>query len=282
MEKGRIRRLAKPLTEEERKAEEFFIIDAEENTEEHIKAYKAHGSSFGGKYICSDLFKETYPLYSQNNESRQKYNLVVHNSAAVLANEMFNISVQDSSISKCIFLTGIPGGGKSFFIQSLMAYDVLSDDVMVYEGSIISPSIYEKLEAAKAAGKEIYIVIINPTIELAEQNVISRIQEIGRGATCEVMARIASGIPEAISQIHEKYPDITIAIVNKSNNYELNYSLGIQNIGDLYHGTYEEILAKVEYLRKRDLENLFNPVDESLVNNDSTLTEGEEDYDQKR
>ncbi len=281
MEKGIIKKLNKPLTEEEKLAEAFFIQDAEDNTLMHIKAYQRHPSSCNGRYICSDLFKETYPLYSESNASREKYNIVIHNSAAVLANEMFGIDVKDPSIKRCIFLTGIPGGGKSFFTQSLYTYDIIGEDTMVYEGSIISPSVHEKIQSAMQMGKEIYIIIVNPSLELAERNVISRLSEIGRDATCDVMAKIASEIPRAIAQIHEAYPDISLAIINKTSNTDLDCKIGFDDLDCLYRGSFNEILARLQALRAQYLAEA-STLSPGEVAEDMPKGELDEDYNQKR
>ena len=72
--------------------------------------------SFEGRYVCSDLFKETFPEFSASNEARGRYNNPLHNSAAVLASEQFRRRVRDASRPEqdtVIFLTGVPGAGKT-------------------------------------------------------------------------------------------------------------------------------------------------------------------------
>ena len=68
MEKGKIRRLNN-LEEELAQIQEMFIQDAEENTNQHFEQYHQLESSINGKYICSDLFKETFPRYTESIES---------------------------------------------------------------------------------------------------------------------------------------------------------------------------------------------------------------------
>ena len=72
--------------------------------------------SFAGRYVCSDLFKETFPEFAASNEARGRYNNPLHNSAAVLASEQFRRMVQDPADpgrNTVIFLTGVPGAGKT-------------------------------------------------------------------------------------------------------------------------------------------------------------------------
>ncbi len=84
-------------------------------TEMHIQRYCDDPRSFGGRYVAADLFKETFEQYAESKESRNRYNLPVHNSAAVLSAEQLRrlIAEVDPSRDKLIFLTGIPGAGKT-------------------------------------------------------------------------------------------------------------------------------------------------------------------------
>ena len=174
MEKGKIRRIAEFMSPELQEIEELFIKEAEENTDEYLKKYQELPASFGGNYICSDLFKETFYIYSQSPQSRKKYARIIHNSAAVLANEMFQIKVNNPEIKKCIFVSGVPGAGKSFLIQSLLLASEINRDTMIYEGDITTETIYDKLNKVTEKEMEVYIIIVNPTLELAEENVITR------------------------------------------------------------------------------------------------------------
>lgn len=249
MEKGKIRKLNKELSPELESAQDFFIQEAENNTENYIKKYQQLDSSINGQYICSDLFKETFEKYTESIDTRKKYSEVIHNSAAVLANELFQRRIVDPNYNKCIFLTGVPGAGKSFLVQSLALAGEIDDETLIYEGDITTPSIYEKIEKAAENGKELFFIVVNPTLELAQTNAINRSFEIGRGASCETMARIMSKIPNALVEIKERFPDINIAIYNKTTNYDIEYAIGFDNISMLDHGTYDEILEKLRELR---------------------------------
>ncbi len=263
MEKGKIRKLNKELSLELESAQDFFIQEAENNTENYIKKYQQLDSSINGQYICSDLFKETFEKYTESINTRKKYSEVIHNSAAVLANELFQRRIIDPNYNKCIFLTGVPGAGKSFLVQSLALAGEIDDETLIYEGDITTPSIYEKIEKAAENGKELFFIVVNPTLELAQTNAINRSFEIGRGASCETMARIMSRIPNALVEIKERFPDINIAIYNKTTNYDIEYAIGFDNISMLDHGTYDEILEKLRELR---LEILAKKKD-SLIEN---------------
>lgn len=267
MEKGKIRRLEQ-ISDELKVIQEHFIKEAEENTDFYMDSYINHPSSLSGRYVCSDLFKETFPEYIESLESRKKYSSVIHNSAAVLANEMFYKNIKNPNIKKGIFLSGIPGAGKSFLVQSLALSGAIGDDTLIYEGDINSPTIFEKIEAVKAAGIEIHIVIVNPTIELAQTNAINRSLEIGRGASCETMARIMSKIPESLKIIQEKFPESDLAIYNKKTNYDIDILYGYDNIDILFHGTYEQILNQLQELRLQILKNIKKKIEQGEIDKD--------------
>lgn len=264
MEKGKIRRLIN-IPEELKADQEYFIEEAENNTTFYMESYRNHPSSLNGHYVCSDLFKETFQKYTESLESRKRYSEVIHNSAAVLANEMFHQNVQDPSIKECIFLSGVPGGGKSFLIQSLALSGAIGDDTMIYEGDITTPTIIEKIEAAKKAGKTLHIIVVNPTLELAQRNAINRSFEIGRGASCETMARILSRIPGALENIHASYPEIDLAIYNKTTNYDITCEYGFEKATVLNHGSYEEILEKLRELRVQLLSELKKKIEDKKI-----------------
>lgn len=265
MEKGIIRRLNKKLSYELSEMENYFIDQAENNTEQYIYRYKNLQASFNGNYICSDLFKETFLEYTQSIETRKLYAEIIHNSAAVLANEMFHEKICSGKIKKCIFISGVPGAGKSFLIQSLLMSGVISEDTMIYEGDISSPSIYEKIEAVVKHGSEPSIIIVNPTLELAQRNAIMRHYEIGRGASCETMARIMSRIPLALQEIKSRYPDIQLGIYNKISNYDIENFIGFENMYLLNHGSYEEILAELQALRLKILKEISEDLKKKTV-----------------
>lgn len=253
IEHGKIRRLNKELSPELKQMEEYFISQVENNSDKYFSKYNSLESSFNGQYICSDLFKETFDEYTESIETRMHYSEVIHNSCAVMAGELFERQAKNPNIQKCIFLTGVPGAGKSYLIQSLFLQGIISNDTMVFEGDISSPSIREKFEMVKNNGKEIHIIVVNPTLELAQENAIRRHFEIGRGASSSTMARILAGIPNAIANLSQDY-DITVGIFNKSSNYDIE-TVVTDDIDEImantYHGTKEEIEQRLLELREQ-------------------------------
>lgn len=239
----------------------FFIDEAENNTEKYLEKYKSLIESNNGHYINADLMKETFSVFSVSPINRKKYNLTIHNSAAVLSNELFKQMLESKMFKHCIFLTGAPGAGKTFFIQSLFLTKSISEDTLVYEVNITSPSIFSKIESAQMNSVECSIIVINSPLELSVQNAIERENKIGRSVTPYTMAKIYSEIPDYLLQIHQKYPFINLGIFDKINNYEAKYKLGFENINKLNHGNFETLykrLTKLMQYYKSKLSNRDN------------------------
>ena len=70
----------------------------EADPERFLAAYRLDSRSFQGRYVNSDLMKEMFPEYSESKEHRNRYNLPVHNDAAVLAAAQFRAAIADDSI----------------------------------------------------------------------------------------------------------------------------------------------------------------------------------------
>lgn len=241
------------LTEEERKLEEYFIKEATLHPKEHVETYKNFLSSLNGRYICSDLMKETFAFYTESRETRNAYNYIVHDSAATLTNELYKEQVKDENITDCIFLTGIPGAGKSFFVQSLNLEGEIPDNVMIYEGSITTDTIIDKISLARENNKRVHIIVINSTLELAYQNVLTRIKESGRGASIQTMAKIASGLYEAVKRLYTMFNnELEIGIYKKEENDKIEIYTGIEEIEELNIGSYEEVLKRLEEIKEEE------------------------------
>ncbi|MBO6195047.1 MAG: zeta toxin family protein [Bacilli bacterium] len=239
-------------SEIERKGQDYFIKLASEHTDECIEKYKNLEQSFGGRYVCSDLFKEIFPLYNSDRNSRNLFISAVHNSSACLANEQFQRLAKDESISDCVFLTGIPGAGKSFFIESLRESGELKENMVIYEGDINSlDTIRQKINVMQENGKKVHIIVVNPTIELAYKNACKRLEIVGRGASKKTIARIASGIPGALQTLNIEFKDLDIGIYDKKTNTDIKSYVGIENLDLLDHGSFNEILDELDQLEAK-------------------------------
>jgi signal recognition particle GTPase len=94
----------------------FEKVDRAAVQDQVCLAVEAEFGSFQGRYVNSDLMKEMFPEYNASRDHRNKYNLPVHNAAAVLASAQFRASIADDSVperTNVVFLTGVPGAGKT-------------------------------------------------------------------------------------------------------------------------------------------------------------------------
>lgn len=92
--------------------QERVAQQVERDPQRFLALYAADPRSFGGRYVNSDLMKETFAEYRESPEARNRYNAVVHNAAAVLAAEQYRRAIannSDPSRDTAVFLTGIPG-----------------------------------------------------------------------------------------------------------------------------------------------------------------------------
>ncbi|MBR4877702.1 MAG: zeta toxin family protein, partial [Rhodocyclaceae bacterium] len=201
----------------DRQAVQDAVIEAvERDPEQFLRAYVADERSYGGRYISADLFKEQFAQFAQSKESRNRYNTPVHNAAAVLAAEQFRRALSDDSEpqrDKVIFLTGIPGAGKT---SSVLAGGALPDDWrLVFEGQLSRPALaIGKIQQALDAGLRPVIIVVHARPENALEHTLVRFDEYGRGASINVMADIQGNLPDSLSQIRETFGDQVELIVH--------------------------------------------------------------------
>lgn len=226
-------------------AEESVITSTLADPDKYIDAYKQDDRSFNGRFVCSDLFKERYEVYADSKESRNRFNGAVHNSAAVLAAEQFRRTLADNSTPEqdtAIFLTGIPGAGKTTTILS--NGELPAHIRVVYEGQLSNPqTTVEKVKQALDAGLNVEIVVVHPKPENALNNTFKRYSQEGRGASIEVMATIQGGLPESLELVHDRFGDaVSLTVVDRRDpNYSVQLS-GWEHLPVLSsEGNYYEI-----------------------------------------
>lgn len=189
--------------------EDAVIAAVEADPEPFLAAYQQHPSSFAGRYVCADLFKETFPEYAASPESRGRFNGVVHNAAAVLSSEQFRRVIADASDpdrDTAIFLTGIPGAGKTSFV--LAGGDLDTKTRVIFEGQLVNPATsIEKIGQAIDAGLKPVVLAVHPRPEDALANTFRRFTETGRGAGIGVMADIQGGLPDGLRAIERAFGD---------------------------------------------------------------------------
>lgn len=197
-----------PFEDPERASVEQKAIDLVENKPEILfEKYKSLDESFNGRYINSDLFKEVFEDYSTSPANRTVFNVPVHNSAAVLANALFREMVtsdDNSHGSKVLFITGIPGAGKTTAIQG-MKFD-FNNFKVVYEGQLSTfEQAKEKIAFCLQNKCEVDIVAFHRKPEKALFHTILRYYKIGRGASITAMSNIQGGMADSFEKIFNEF-----------------------------------------------------------------------------
>ncbi len=241
----------RPYPEADRnEAQERIARAIEDDAEPFFARYHALAQSFDGRYVCSDLFKETFPEFSASNEARGRYNNPLHNSAAVLASEQFRRRVQDASRPEqdtVIFLTGVPGAGKTTAILS--ESDLEANVRMVYEGQLARPeSVLPKIEQVLDAGLQPVIVAVHTPAEVALLNTLRRHERHGRGASIEAMASIQGELPQGLAAIYERFGDrVEFQLFDRREGLgATQQKTGWGQLSELQsEGTYEHIKARL-------------------------------------
>ncbi|MDM0036826.1 zeta toxin family protein [Variovorax sp. J22P271] len=195
--------------------QEEVIRAVEANPEPFIERYKAHPDNFGGRYVCADNFKDTFDQFRASPDARNRYNTPVHNAAAVLSSELYRRMLRDDSDpgrNEVIFLTGVPGAGKT---SKVLSAGVPPRTRVVFEGQLNRPEpSMEKMQAAIDAGLRPTIVAVQVTPEVALGRTFKRFEEYGRGASIAVMADIQGGLPEGLRKIHDRFGDSVGLIIH--------------------------------------------------------------------
>ena len=231
-------------------AENNAIASTLADPDKHIAAYKQDVRSFNGRYVCADLFKETFDVYAASKESKGRYNGAVHNSAAVLSAEQFRRTLADDSHPErntAVFLTGSPGAGKT---SSILASGELDPDTrVVFEGQLSNPKTsIEKIQQALDAGLHVKIMVVHPLPENALDNTLKRYYQEGRGASIEVMAGIQGRLPASLAAVHNKFGDAVSLMIFDRRDFKNSTKLsGWDNLPLLSsEGDYERIKHRLK------------------------------------
>ncbi len=230
--------------------QEQVCLAVEADPERFLAAYRLDSRSFQGRYVNSDLMKEVFPEFNASKEHRNRYNLPVHNAAAVLAAAQFRIAVADDSVPgrrNALFLTGVPGAGKTTAVVANK--DQFPQDARIlYEGQLSDPvNAIPKFEMAFDNGLNVEIVAIHVTSEQALAKTILRFEKEGRGATIEALARIQGLLPSGLRHIFAHFGNrIGFSIVDKRGTMKSVWLSGWQSLPLLEsEGDYEHIKRKL-------------------------------------
>jgi hypothetical protein len=224
--------------------QERVAVQVERDPETFLSRYLADPRSFGGRYVNSDLIKETFPEYSASPAARNRYNSPVHNAAAVLASEQFRRTVGDTADprrTRALFLTGIPGAGKTTYV--LRGGELPPDVRVLYEGQLANPGqALPKLSLARNAGLRLWITVVHLDPEQALRNTFLRFASHGRGASIEAMAAIQGHLPDGLRAVYKEFGEtVDLRIVDRRGTL-LQELRGWQHLSILEsEGDYERI-----------------------------------------
>ncbi|MDR1659776.1 MAG: hypothetical protein LBR94_05480 [Desulfovibrio sp.] len=233
-------------------AQEQIVNAVTANPLYFLNQYTKDPRTFEGRYINSDLMKEIFPMYRASKESRNYYNLPVHNASAVLAAQQFFSIIQDRSKAEQIimhFVTGTPGSGKTTIIQedNELPHKVRG----VYEGQLIDESAILKIKLSLEMGFRPRISVVHTTPELALDNTINRFNLIGRGASVALIAKILGDLPEGLQKIFKCFGEkVALDISDHRDLSNTKILEGWEHLNVLQsEGTNERIKTKLyEYL----------------------------------
>lgn len=217
---------------------------ATEQTDEILSLYSQHADTEGGRYVCADTFKELFPAF-ENKEDRATVNNAIHNSAAVLSSTQFDevLKRDEPQKKEVIFVTGIPGSGKTSTVKNMMMQDTTK---LLFEGQLARPqSAFRKIEQCLERNLEVTIVAVSMRAERASDNTYKRFNEYGRGASIGIMADIQANLPDGLKQIRDKFGDaVKIVGINQDRNSEF-----IDKFDDVIKmlslGSQEQILGRL-------------------------------------
>jgi hypothetical protein len=183
----------------------------------YFESYKRDPRSFEGRYACADLFKEQFEAYRASLDTRARYNAPLHNAAAVLASEQLRRVVaddRDADRDTVIFLTGIPGAGKT---TCVLENSFPRAARAIYEGQLSRPAEgIKKIQNVIDSGLKPVIVVLHTRPEIALRNTLTRFAMFGRGASVNVMSDIQGRLPAGLEAIHERFRyRVALEIVDK-------------------------------------------------------------------
>ncbi len=201
--------------EDRQRVENEAIASATANSDSHLSDYKRHPNSYGGRYVATDLFKETFPAFRNSREARNRYNVPVHNAAAVLASEQLRRLLDEAPTADArtaLLLTGVPGAGKT---TSVLASNTFPEGHRaVYEGQLARPeTAFQKIEQALRRGYGVAIAVAHASPADALRNTLHRFAHDGRGASIGTTTEIQATLPTTLETVRERYSNDEVAFL---------------------------------------------------------------------
>lgn len=227
---------------------------AKSSTEFLLESYSDHPDTMGGRYICSDTFKELFPCFEAK-ENRALVNDAIHNSSAVLAATQFEevLKRDEPGKTQAIFITGIPGAGKTTSVKNFMTDDKVK---LIFEGQLANPApTIPKIEQCLQKKLDVTIAAVHIEPEKALDNTFKRFNEYGRGGSIEVMSSIQGNLPSGLKKLKEHFGD-KINIIAIDRNSDKNKILTDEK--EIYKlisiGSKEEIFKRLKVKLDQDFQ----------------------------
>ena len=227
---------------------------AKNSTEFLLEGYNKHPDTMSGRYICSDTFKELFPCFEAK-ENRALVNDAIHNSSAVLAATQFEevLKRDEPNKTKAIFITGIPGAGKTTSVKNFMTNDKVK---LIFEGQLANPTpTIPKIEQCLQKRLDVTIAAVHIEPEKALDNTFKRFNEYGRGGSIEVMSSIQGNLPSGLKKLKEHFGD-KINIIAIDRNSDKNKILTDEK--EIYKlisiGSKEEIFKRLKVKLDQDFQ----------------------------
>jgi len=227
---------------------------AKNSTEFLLEGYNKHPNTMDGRYICSDTFKELFPIF-KTKENRALVNDAIHNSSAVLAATQFEevLKRDEPGKTQAIFITGIPGAGKTTSVKEFMTDDEVK---LIFEGQLANPApTIPKIEQCLQKNLDVTIAAVHIEPEKALDNTFKRFNEYGRGGSIEVMSSIQGSLPSGLKKLKEHFGD-KINIIAIDRNSDKNKILTDEK--EIYKlisiGSKEEIFKRLKVKLDQDFQ----------------------------
>jgi hypothetical protein len=150
-------------------------------------------------------------------------------------------------------VTGTPGAGKSTFIKS--AFEGSFDIATIFEGQLADFAATKiKIDQIVEKGLRPEIFVVHAKAENALDNALLRFEQVGRGASIDLIANLLSRLPQSLAEVHKTYGDaVKLTIIDRRDVDNPLITLSWDNLPTLSsEGTYEHIKERLsKHLEER-------------------------------
>jgi hypothetical protein len=166
-----------------------------------------------GNLVSADNAKELSPDYAASKETRALYSVAVHEPSRFLAEkvyeELLRRPAREGQEDVAIFTAGGPGAGKTTAIESALGRDLLAKAQVVFDSTMGNgQEARRRIDAARAAGKEAWVVYVHRHPVDAFSGVLTRALETGRVIPIDALVDSHEGARRVVRELRKLYaPD---------------------------------------------------------------------------